>query len=86
VDQGCNQTKIMESRSPGAATRSEYSQTRRSYRHRRLRGIFRDCACPLDCGLEAMLFHPPVERAATETKGLGGLADVSLKALQGLAD
>jgi hypothetical protein len=38
------------------------------------------------CGLEPIFLHPAVERAAAEAEGFGGLAHVSLGALQCLAD
>src|SRR6266481_797407 len=37
-------------------------------------------------GLEPILFHPPIQGAATQAKSFGRLADVALKALQCLAD
>ena len=37
-------------------------------------------------GLEPILFHPPIQGAATQAKCFGCLADVALKALQCLAD
>src|ERR1700734_138529 len=37
-------------------------------------------------GLEAILLHPTIERAATEAEGLGGLGHVSLGASERLLD
>src|SRR5437762_6030488 len=59
---------------------------RRSYGERRFPAFFPDCALPLACGLKAMLLHAPVQRAAAQSEGFGGLANVSLKALQSFAN
>ena len=41
---------------------------------------------PLSCVLEAMLLHPPIERATAEPQCFGSLAHIALKTLKSFAN
>src|SRR5579863_543500 len=72
---------------PGSATSSANTLMRRSYKRRtRFFGGLRTPGLGLPRGLEPILLHPPVERAAAEFQSLGCLAYISLGTLQRLAD
>ena len=84
-DHGCNQTRMPLTTRPGATSNAESRATRRSngarcdFRKLILDELFAR-------GLEPILFHPPVKRAAAQAERLGCLTHIALIALKGLAN
>src|SRR5579863_4325185 len=78
--QGNSQRRMPLTRRPGAAKRATKRATRRSKGERGFRKFWLDES--FISGLEPILFHPPVERAAAEAKRIRCLTDIALKTLQ----
>src|SRR5690349_11451945 len=83
--QGCSQIKMPLTMTGGNTRSTDSRVTRRSKGVRfSFRGLKPDC--PLGRGLEPILFHPPIQGAATEAQRLRCLTHVAVKSLQRLAN
>src|ERR1700748_2248640 len=81
--QSCSQIKTPLVTRPGTASHSEERIIRRS---KGARCRFLRLEASASRGLKPILFHPAIQGAAAQTKGLGSLAYVALETLQGLPD
>src|SRR5258708_16717429 len=78
---GCNHTRTLLTRKPGATSSIEKRVTRRSKGARSVFLRWRARESPA-LELKPILFHPPVQGAAAQAQRFGCLAHVALKALE----